>query len=276
MRPGCTSKGPFSGIAEDRARRARGSGSARGSGRAASRPGTRSTARSFVGVERDRLRGQLGRRPPTSTIVSLLAGDDVRVGDDDARARPPSPEPSIASPQAVPRTRTTLRAAALTAGVRSDPAWGAATSGAGPVIVRQRIESRERVQDRARRRQQLRSARAGSPSAGCRRAGALSPGVCATTAARIHTTPSPTATLSSGAEQAVEQAETRDDEHAAQLEADALEARSRGSRPRAARRSGRTPARRARRSPADSSSGPRRVPRNAPSGEAAEGEHARR
>ena len=42
------------------------------------------------------------------------------------------PEPSIARPQAVPSTRTTLREALRTPGSRATAGWGAATSGEGP------------------------------------------------------------------------------------------------------------------------------------------------
>ena len=50
------------------------------------------------------------------------------------------------------------------------------------------------------------------------------PGVWAATAARIHTMPRPSAAPSTAPEQAVEQAHAGDDQGAAQLEADTLEA----------------------------------------------------
>ena len=120
MRPGCASNGPVLRVAEDRAgaagRRVR--DSRRRAGRP--RPGTLQHG-DVVGRDRRRARraGRLGERPRTCTVVSLLAGHHVRVGDDHDPGSATHPEPSIASPQAVPSTRTTLREAALTPGVRA-------------------------------------------------------------------------------------------------------------------------------------------------------------
>ena len=95
---------------------------------------------------------------PTPSIwiwVSALAGDDVGVGDHQAGRRRPSPLPSTPSPQAVPNTRTTLWRAARTPGLARMRALGRRDVGGGTVDRRERIEARQRVEDRARRGQDL-------------------------------------------------------------------------------------------------------------------------
>ena len=147
-----------------------GGGSAPAASTGASRPATRSTATSSCGSKAIARAGRLGERPPHLHRRVVLAGDHVRVGDDHFGPAPPSPSPRSASPQAVPSTRTTLREAARTPGVARDPRRRRRHIRRRAGDRRQRVQARERVEDRPGRRQHLVRARAGSPSAGCRRA----------------------------------------------------------------------------------------------------------
>ena len=81
-------------------------GSAGERGGAAVRPRHPQDRDVVVGIEDDHA-GRVGPAPtpPTWTWVSVLAGDDVGVGDDQICGAATQPLPSIPSPQAIPKTR---------------------------------------------------------------------------------------------------------------------------------------------------------------------------
>ncbi len=94
-------------------------------------PGTRSTARSFVDVERDDRRREratagacrhAGLRMPATTCAFVTTSPRVAT----------QPDPSTPSPQAIPVTRTTLFDARTTSGSFASPLSGGATIAGGP------------------------------------------------------------------------------------------------------------------------------------------------
>ena len=105
-------------------------------------------------VERDRLRVEARLRPARQHARVVLAGDDVRVGDDDARPRRPSPSPRRrrrtrsrgSSPRCAPRR-------AHLAGRARSPARGGGTRACGPSMCGNGSSARERVEQRPGRRQ---------------------------------------------------------------------------------------------------------------------------
>src|SRR6185437_14458797 len=126
--------------------------------------------------------------PPASTVVSPSPATTCALVTISPGAAA-HPEPSIARPHAVPSTRTTLREAALTPGSRVEPGEGGATSGEGPVIDgsgSSRASASRIGPDGGRI--ELSSRRIAERWMSARSCWA--PGVCAATAAAIHTTPS--------------------------------------------------------------------------------------
>ena len=137
----------------------------------------------------------LGNSPPTSTVVSCSpATTCALVSTSPGRAT--HPEPSMARPQAVPSTRTTLREAARTPGERATAGSGGATSGEGPAIEGSgsRRASALRIGPVGGSRR-LRSRRIAERWMSSRTSACT--GACPATAATIHTIARPTAALRS-------------------------------------------------------------------------------
>ncbi len=192
-----------------------------------------------------------------------LARDHVRVGHDEAGRRDPA---AALDPEPARRTEDPHDARAARPGrprAARIPRVGGGDVGGRPVDRRQRIEARERVEDRARRRQQLvelaQDRRVLESRSQRRRAGRLE-----RDRADDPRDPEPDARRQHRAEQAVDRPQPGQPQDRSRAHADALEARSRARRRRAARRAARTAARTASASRSGSSSGPSRAPTNAP------------
>src|SRR5512133_1061807 len=97
----------------------------------ARKPGTRSTATSFVGSNATTVALSLVLEPNGLTAVSLSPATTWAAVTTVPGAAT-QPDPSIPSPHAVPITRTTLGAAARTPGRRRTAGFGAGTSAKGP------------------------------------------------------------------------------------------------------------------------------------------------
>ena len=115
-------------------------------GRARARAGPRCRRRGRRAPVRPPARS---RAPPTSTVVSLSPATTCALVTTRSGAAT-QPEPSIARPQAVPSTRTTLRRGARTPGRRSVAGRRRRHVRRGAGDRGQRVEPRERVEDRRR------------------------------------------------------------------------------------------------------------------------------
>jgi hypothetical protein len=133
--------------------------------------------------------------PPTCTIVSSWPATTCALVTT-TPGRTTQPEPSTPRPQAVPRMRTTLGAAARTCGSRATAARGAGTSAFGPSMVG----------NGSKRASALRIGPLGGRTSLSRLSTAerwmsprssRAPGVCSATAPNSHARPSPTHALSS-------------------------------------------------------------------------------
>ena len=147
---------PVLGVAEDRARRARPGllGAKLSDGRLESRARAARRCRA-VGSNAIGCAGRLGRVSADLDGRVLLARDHVRVRHHHVRRRPPTPSPRS---RARRRCRPPARRCARPPAPRARAAIagsGAATSGEGPLIDGHRIQPRERVQDRPGRGQHL-------------------------------------------------------------------------------------------------------------------------
>ena len=152
-RPARTSNGPFSREAEDRRRGARRRGAAR-----ATAPARRARRRAGSRCRCGGRRGSPARQARSVAVHQhdrvVLAGDDVRVGHDDARARHPAraldAEPAggaedLHDARPTPPARPGRAAIAPV---------GGGDVGARARRSRERVEARQRVEDRPGRRQQ--------------------------------------------------------------------------------------------------------------------------
>ena len=128
--------------------------------RGASRPGTRRTARSLRGSKATASRRSRRPAPAQQHRRVLLARDDVGVGDDEPVARDPAGALDAQPAGGAEDLARRSRAAARTCGSRAIAARGAGTSRLGPSIARERVEARQRLEQRPD---------GGSTSLSCRR-----------------------------------------------------------------------------------------------------------
>ena len=130
----------------------------------------------------------------------------------------------------MPSTRTTLRVRCLHVARRAGcAALGGGHVGRRPADPGERVDARERVQDRAGRRQRLVQLARGSPTAGCPRGTAARRASGARRRPAIHTSPSPSVATSTRAPDAVQhvrgaEATSAADSHPHRLEDDRREA----------------------------------------------------
>ena len=150
-----------------------------------------------MGVEDDTCAGSAGPTPADLDRGVALAGHHVGVGHDQPGRAPPSRCPR---PPARRRCRTRARRCArgrrAPPGCAEDPPGRRRHVGGRAAHRRQRIEPRQRVEDRARRRQQLVELASGSPSAGCRGAAARAGRLRAPPRRRSRRSPRPTQAVS--------------------------------------------------------------------------------
>ena len=239
----------------------------------APRPGTRSTATSLCG---SKTTACASSSSPPSTLDRrvVLTRDDVRVRDHDARARPPTPIPATARPQAVPRTRTTLARAACTSrsarmparrrrdvGLRAPGCAGNGSTRASAFRIGpdggSSSFSRLRI---AERWMSCRSSRA--------------PGVCSATAPAIQTRPEPERRDQHGAADAVDAPRAARRRSGAGCRRPPPRARSRPAPPTISAPMRRRAARRASSIPPRAAAAPSRLPANAPAAKPGQRERA--